>query len=196
MILTLHVPPVLAVSPSSNELLSQLYVDPVSVDRLCVAGDCMAIAVGGDRCLPHFRIFRHAGYDARLSPEEERLLRFLDMARYANGHWFWVGAVSRGYGSFHYPGGSSAHRFAWEAYRGPIPDGLQIDHICVRPRCVNPEHLQLCTAAQNQLLKKIRNGKGIESEYAEVMRAGLRIHVTDTYEPISHHEWEAFSAAA
>jgi len=45
----------------------------------------------------------------------------------------------------------SGHRFAYEALRGPIPDGLQIDHLCRVPRCVNPDHLEAVDNRTNTL---------------------------------------------
>ena len=42
-----------------------------------------------------------------------------------------------------------AHRAAWEAANGPIPDGMTVDHICFERRCVNPAHLRLLTHAEN-----------------------------------------------
>lgn len=64
----------------------------------------------------------------------------------AIGHcWNWTGAIqSSGYGSVTNGKGSSmlAHRRAYEALVGPIPDGLTIDHLCERKSCVNPRHMQ------------------------------------------------------
>ena len=42
-----------------------------------------------------------------------------------------------------------AHRLAWEIVIGPIPDGLVLDHLCRRPVCVNPSHLEPVTDAEN-----------------------------------------------
>jgi hypothetical protein len=42
------------------------------------------------------------------------------------------------------------HRFAYEIFVGPIPEGLHIDHLCRNRGCVNPEHLQPVTTAVNQ----------------------------------------------
>lgn len=43
----------------------------------------------------------------------------------------------------------SAHRVAWELDRGPIPAGLQIDHLCRNPACINPDHLEPVTQLEN-----------------------------------------------
>jgi hypothetical protein len=36
-----------------------------------------------------------------------------------------------------------AHRVAWEAAHGPIPDGMHVHHKCRNPGCVNVDHLEL-----------------------------------------------------
>jgi hypothetical protein len=44
---------------------------------------------------------------------------------------------------------SRAHRLAYEVFRGLIPTGLQLDHLCRVRRCVNPDHLEIVTAREN-----------------------------------------------
>lgn len=63
--------------------------------------------------------------------------------------WLWKGPLQKhGYGAI---GGRLAHRVAYELLKGPIPEGLQLDHLCrVRP-CVNPEHLEPVTPKTNCL---------------------------------------------
>lgn len=41
------------------------------------------------------------------------------------------------------------HRFAYELFKGPIPEGMEIDHTCNNPWCVNPDHLEAVTPQEN-----------------------------------------------
>ncbi len=68
------------------------------------------------------------------------------------GCWEWTGAIqSSGYGSFGVnKSGRLAHRLSYESMRGPIPEGLQIDHLCKNKVCVNPWHLEPVTHQENQ----------------------------------------------
>lgn len=43
----------------------------------------------------------------------------------------------------------SSHRAAYEVFKGPIPEGMQIDHICNMPWCVNPDHLRAVKPEDN-----------------------------------------------
>lgn len=82
--------------------------------------------------------------------------RFIKQARMAeSGCIEWTGSVTNGgYGSF-YPGPGHpkakllAHRWAYEYFVGPIPAGLDLDHLCRVRNCVNVEHLEPVTRAEN-----------------------------------------------
>jgi hypothetical protein len=70
-----------------------------------------------------------------------------------SGCWLWTGVVNKkGYGHIAAPKRRqmlSAHRVSYELYVGPIPDGLQIDHLCRVRCCVNPAHLEPVTPQEN-----------------------------------------------
>ena len=69
--------------------------------------------------------------------------------------WLWTGALnSRGYGQWAVEGVSkSIHRLTYEAFRGDIPEGLTIDHLCRVKHCCNPWHMEVVTVAVNNQRK-------------------------------------------
>lgn len=68
------------------------------------------------------------------------------------GCWAWTGGLGRGYGLFFLNGHNVvAHRFAYEHAHGPIPDGLELDHVCRNRRCVRPSHLRVVDHRTNVL---------------------------------------------
>lgn len=65
--------------------------------------------------------------------------------------WRWTGAhTPKGYGQLQVNGRRHAvHRLAYEHWIGPIPEGLEIDHLCQVRDCINPSHLEAVTHAEN-----------------------------------------------
>lgn len=64
--------------------------------------------------------------------------------------WEWTGCVtSNGYGQFRDGKVVLAHRWAYEHLVGPVPEGLELDHLCRVRHCVNPDHLEPVTRAEN-----------------------------------------------
>lgn len=79
--------------------------------------------------------------------------------------WLWTGTRSRkGYGQFSIGPRANctqvrAHRFAWEmANERPAPPDLVVRHRCDTPACVNPEHLESGTIADNNRDRLERGG--------------------------------------
>ena len=77
--------------------------------------------------------------------------------------WVWIGAKDdRGYGFFRVaPKTVRAYRFAYEMLVGPIPQGLELDHLCRNHSCVNPAHLDPVTHREN-------NRRGVAGAVATV----------------------------
>lgn len=77
-----------------------------------------------------------------------------------NGCWIWTATTNgHGYGCFSVNRKHIyAHRYAYIRYKGPIPDGLQLDHLCEVKSCVNPDHLEAVTRSQN--IRRIAERRG------------------------------------
>ena len=68
------------------------------------------------------------------------------------GCWRWTGArKSDGYGLYSVRPyvQRRAHRIVYELTRGPVPEGLVLDHLCKNKICVNPDHLEPVSIAEN-----------------------------------------------
>lgn len=65
--------------------------------------------------------------------------------------WIWPGRPNAdGYGTIKVDGAYvRAHRWVWQRLRGPIPEGLDLDHVCRVRNCVNPDHLEPVTRREN-----------------------------------------------
>ena len=83
--------------------------------------------------------------------EEAITARLLHYSMPNKEHLIWCGVLnSCGHGRVCINGKRIlAHRLVWEITYGPIPDGLQVNHLCDTPPCITPEHLYLGTQSNN-----------------------------------------------
>lgn len=89
----------------------------------------------------------------------ERVFDYVDVG----DCWEWQAYKDKdGYGKFRFDNKHHrAHRFVYELLVGDIPDGLVTDHLCKNTSCVNPDHLEPVTVAEN-----LRRGESIQARNA------------------------------
>lgn len=112
-----------------------------------------------------------------MTPDEE--IRFWSKVLVVDSCWEWVGALNP------YPGiriGGKmrrAHRVSYEHFKGQVPIGLELDHLCRNVRCVNPDHLEAVTHAEN-----VRRGAkviGMVCKHGHAMTPENSMARDDTY---------------
>lgn len=85
----------------------------------------------------------------------DRLLAKVELGPEWNGShcWDWTGTKTRaGYGAIYRDGRRvQVTRASYEEFVGPMPEGTEIDHLCRRPVCINPWHLEPVTRRENLL---------------------------------------------
>lgn len=130
----------------------------------CLVPSCPNGIYGNGLCLKHYtRQRRHGSIDVNLRPElamtfEERFWRYVNKT---DDCWLWTGFInSTGYAKFGTPS-LYAHRVAYELVVGPIPAGLELDHLCRTRHCVRPSHLEPVTHRENVL-----RGNGLAAQQA------------------------------
>lgn len=120
----------------------------------------------------------------------ERLMQRVEIDP-ESGCWLWVGPTTNGgYGRMKmYPNTQLTHRISYELHKGPIPEGLQVDHICHKPeectkgfrckhrRCLNPDHLEAVPGIVN-----IRRGLGNRNALAAIAARPPRTHCPHGHE--------------
>jgi hypothetical protein len=78
-------------------------------------------------------------------------MRLMEHVRKAEECWHWTGSKNNdGYGQVHIGRKTLlAHRLSYESFVGPVPAGLQLDHLCRNRACINPAHLEAVTGSVN-----------------------------------------------
>lgn len=127
-----------------------------SSPKTCSIDGCERDAVARTWCDAHYKRWQSYGHPTYLPPRSRSALwRFLDKVEVnESGCWEWQAYRDRnGYGNFtpRHAQTTKAYRWAYEHWKGPIPDGLVIDHLCRNPGCVNPAHLEAVTNRENIL---------------------------------------------
>lgn len=89
-----------------------------------------------------------------------------------------------------------AHRVAWALTHGPIPDGMQVDHICHNRACVEMSHLRLASWSENQWNRKgSTSATGHRNVYA-AKGGGYYVQIRHHSKKISFGSYSNLSDAA
>src|SRR5882757_480341 len=110
-------------------------------------GDCSSSRLRRGMCERHYRRVAATGTPVKRATGWGTLV-----VKQEDGCWIWQGPPSNaGYGSYNVHNDRTyiAHRYVYELHKGPVPDGLDLDHLCMVKMCVNPDHLEPVTRKEN-----------------------------------------------
>lgn len=128
----------------------------------CEVVDCNVPQLCKGMCRPHRRrvLLYGSPHERRMLYGEPLAVRLFAKVRVAeNGCWLfepavkvaWYGKVKTDWGA------ANVHVIVWNWLRGPVPDGLELDHLCRNKACCNPDHLEAVSHKEN-----CRRGRGPE----------------------------------
>lgn len=117
------------------------------MNKVCNNSDCTLKHHAKGYCEKHYRRLLKTGRTELISISE----RFWNSVVKTDSCWLWVGHRQPfGHGRFTVNGkGVLTHRYSYELLVGDIPRGLDLDHLCRNPPCVNPAHLEPVTHREN-----------------------------------------------
>ena len=109
------------------------------------------------------------------------------------GCWLWPGSRTSGYGNVSIAGKMHlVHKFIYEQLKGPVPAGLELDHLCRTRACCNPDHLETVTRQVNvqrgirgirtkcphlrSVRRQRRDGKGKYCPHCQSARGAVKRH--------------------
>lgn len=143
--------------------------------KTCAIDSCDQPHVARGWCYRHWRRWRQHGDPMGGRPKLTPDQRFLACFTKTETCWIWTDDRHR-YGRFYIDHHRlAAHRWAYQRWVGPIPDGYEVDHLCCVTRCVNPAHLEAVTPQENK-----RRARLVQVSITHCLR-GHEFTVANTY---------------
>ena len=143
-------------------------------DRTCPIQDCDNDRASRRYCPKHYQRWKKHG-DPHVvlahtgRPQASVVNRWRALVEIAGDDECWPFTGALGHHGYGYIGDGTpsgrkvaAYRVAYEMTRGPIPAGLDIDHLCFNPACCNPSHLEAVTHAENLRRARVRRTNRME----------------------------------
>lgn len=143
------------------QIVNAKLAKPRKPRRPCRMDGCEVVAVCRGLCERHYTRWKRHGDPLGWGylPLAQRFWAKVDIAGpvplscpHLGRCWIWTASCQpKGYGIFGVTSEQNvlAHRFAYERCLRPIPDGLELDHLCKNRSCVNPIHLEPVTHVEN-----------------------------------------------
>lgn len=152
--------------------------------KMCSFPECDRKHVARGYCGGHWRQWRLGQKLRKLrvfDSQEDRVLSWLDTSGGPDSCWLFKGGASGkstkkggGYGRISYMGKRAGiHRIAYEIWVGPIPENMEIDHMCGNSLCANPKHLRPLSKRDN--LKAAAYHKSLEKEVRRLQKLILEL---------------------
>lgn len=155
--------------------------DPAPRRKFCTQPGCSEPVHGNGLCAKHWmRQRRHGDPTARLRQRDEGTadVRWMAKVRVESpGCWVWTAGTTgaSGYGAYE---GTTAHLYIWRLLVGPVPEGMQLDHLCRNRKCCNPDHLEPVDRLENirrgTVGKSAYRPEDVRAKHAAYMREYMR----------------------
>jgi hypothetical protein len=169
-----------------------LKIERYTDGQVCDVDGCPRPVLARRYCRPHYeRLMAHGdprggpAIRADVPPRPQPVprqpvdVRFWSKVDRSGDCWLWTGQKTRavdGYGRFRFEGRQvMAYRWSYEQENGPVPEGLELDHLCRTRLCVRPDHLEAVTPSENvrrAFRAKTQKALAVTGSYCSHRRTG------------------------